>query len=74
MDPDETLRALRALLAEAGTDGDALADPASTLADLASIAEHFDALDRWIAKGGYLPVDWQRHQPTHEWMRSRPQS
>lgn len=38
----------------------------------ARIAERFGYLDDWLSRGGYLPVEWQRHQPSSEMMRGRP--
>jgi pimeloyl-ACP methyl ester carboxylesterase len=45
MDPTVTLRDLRAAIA-AG--------------DVEAIDELFAALDRWLARGGFLPADWSR--------------
>lgn len=48
MDPNAALDELRRLLADRD-DG-----------KLERIAELFEALDGWIAGGGFLPRDWQR--------------
>lgn len=58
MDPDEALRQLRAAVetyhATVNQDGrDADQEAAAW-----SMAEHADALDGWLARGGYLPADW----------------
>ncbi|QZE10369.1 hypothetical protein SEA_SCOOBYDOOBYDOO_18 [Mycobacterium phage ScoobyDoobyDoo] len=45
MDPNETLKMIRAALEE-GDDERA--------------AEHFRDLDGWLSKGGFLPTDWVR--------------
>jgi len=57
MDPNETLKVLRALVAEVlgadrfeGNDADEV---------LGELAEEFDALDKWITSGGFLPQDWR---------------
>jgi hypothetical protein len=51
MDPNETLMQLRAWAAGVleSPQGDREHDA----------AELFDALDNWIAKGGFLPTDWR---------------
>lgn len=48
MDPDECLRELRALIADAPTDD--------------AIAAKFEELDAWISRGGFVPHDWQHRQ------------
>lgn len=50
MDPDETLREMRAICS--GANGDY--DDAERLADL------FRSLDNWITKGGFLPAAWRK--------------
>ena len=47
MDPDETLRRLRELVR------------ANNYDDYENILEHFDALDEWLSKGGFLPRAWR---------------
>lgn len=53
MDPDTALGTLR----EAVADYFAHGRNAVMLDDL---AEHFDALDRWLTSGGFLPAAWSR--------------
>lgn len=57
MDPEETLRRLREMTAAhfAGAYRDEEA-----AANLNEMAEHFDALDGWLSKGGFLPLAWRR--------------
>lgn len=65
MDPNETLRALRALVGrvnEPDWDAEAMddADLGSLWASLAmDLAEHIEALDDWLTKGGFPPEAWQ---------------
>jgi hypothetical protein len=51
MDPNECLKKIRSLCMLAQTDGLGT-DEAKDL------AEHIQALDGWISKGGFLPSDW----------------
>lgn len=55
MDPNETLRNIRAIIREElnETDGDRLA----SLDDLVQLV---DSLDEWLSDGGFLPSDWDR--------------
>lgn len=58
MDPNETLRLLRELLAEfwaAYEEDDGFQDVDDIAAD---IANHFESLDEWLKKGGCLPKEW----------------
>lgn len=50
MDPNATLAELRSLCLRETAAGDG-----SYAAD---IVEHFEALDEWLSKGGYLPAAW----------------
>ena len=56
MDPNEALKAIRILVKSIlsdetdGNDGQ----------DLVDLAEHVQALDEWLSKGGFLPDSWQR--------------
>lgn len=52
MDPNETLIQLRDLVFKADTEG-------LDEVDTARMIELFDALDKWIANGGFLPTYWQ---------------
>ncbi len=68
MDPTETLRRLRNIMAAFDAED---ATPMST-ADterLASLGEEFvntfEDLDEWLSKGGFLPADWQQAPPAN---------
>lgn len=52
MDPDETLRRIRAQVEEAHTN-EGIDDPA----EFVGLVE---ALDMWLSKGGHLPEPWDR--------------
>ena len=55
MDPDETLKKLRALVEEIREDerdGLDITDHEQSVLDL------FDGLDQWLTKGGFLPAAW----------------
>lgn len=57
MDPNETLAKLRKAVGAFWTSENGSA----AVADLAdSIAEHADALDQWLSRGGFLPTPWTR--------------
>lgn len=70
MDPNMTLHELRELAAEAKglTDGptsdDALDSGAQgRLSEIAeAMAEKFDGLDAWMARGGFLPDAWRERR------------
>lgn len=57
MDPNETLKILRELSAYAlaPEPWDDSIDAGETAIQL---AEHFQALDEWIQRGGFLPAGW----------------
>jgi hypothetical protein len=48
MDPNVTLTALR---------------DAIRVGDLEAVTEHFQALDGWLSRGGFKPLDWTRPAP-----------
>lgn len=50
MDPSETLRLLRKAVMNEDAAGDG--------SYAAEIVEHFQALDAWLTKGGFLPGQW----------------
>jgi hypothetical protein len=50
MDPDETLAAIRSIIAGIST--------ARWVDDAITLAMHVEALDDWLSKGGSLPTDW----------------
>ena len=66
MDPNETLRIIRESIAtlrpgiEAGDwDEDLKYDMGEDAKEaIEALVEHVDALDEWLAKGGFLPRDW----------------
>ena len=57
MDPDETLRQLRALNAE-------LADETSEEEKVFELCMLIAALDEWMTHGGFLPRDWNQFRQT----------
>lgn len=52
MDPDEALRLLRMFAEKFNRE--------STYEDMDEMVEHFQALDKWISNGGFLPDAWAR--------------
>jgi hypothetical protein len=54
MDPDETLRMFRANLKQMMVDTDQAVFAQHAL----DAAEHFEALDEWLSKGGFKPREW----------------
>lgn len=54
MDPDETLRQIRALCNEIAM---AAAAERAELAE--QLAERVEALDEWMTKGGFAPAAWR---------------
>jgi hypothetical protein len=59
MDPNETLRVLREAVEQWNT-LPANTDPAWRREVGDAIAEHAEALDAWLTRGGFLPEAWQR--------------
>lgn len=53
MDPDETLRQLRAEMTAVHTQGGSTGDAHGD-----RIVELFYALDGWLSAGGFLPDEW----------------
>jgi hypothetical protein len=53
MDPDETLREMRAMVQSILAAGDS--EPVAL-----ELAEKVDALDGWLRRGGFLPQEWVR--------------
>jgi hypothetical protein len=53
MDINETLRVLRDACSR-NRDKEFMSDD-----DATTMVEGFDALDEWLSKGGFLPVDWR---------------
>ena len=58
MDPNTTLAEIRRLTDSALNAWDT--DPHKRNANLQRLAELTQALDEWIASGGFLPRDWSR--------------
>lgn len=56
MDPDTALRKLR----DAVRRLDHSSEGQAQQADVDSAVDHFEALDQWLCRGGFLPHDWQR--------------
>lgn len=55
MDPTETLRVIRDIILIINSTGND-----ARLAELAcDLAERVDALDAWMTRGGFLPVQWR---------------
>jgi hypothetical protein len=60
MDPDVTLARLRETVGNWQQKGaDNLKDP---IAEAQEMADLFEALDTWIAKGGFLPAAWKAYR------------
>lgn len=65
MDPNETLAKLRQLvidmdaIEESGEDPD---EPGEYLRIASEATTLFDALDGWMAKGGFMPSEWGSHR------------
>lgn len=55
MDPDVTLKALRAAVDRLDA---VCANPGMWGAELAEALEAFESLDRWLSRGGALPHAW----------------
>jgi hypothetical protein len=53
MDPNEALKRCRKAI-EQYRDGQAV------VATMSVLVEHFEALDAWLVRGGFLPADWEK--------------
>lgn len=53
MDPNETLRRIRAIVAESDRSGEL---PGTD--DIETLVELVGALDKWLTDGGFLPREW----------------
>lgn len=60
MDPDESLRQLRAAIEAYHAAVDQAGRRADHEAAAWSMAEYAHALDTWLSRGGHLPTDWAR--------------
>jgi hypothetical protein len=60
MDPNATLAELRTMAAQIIELEDSDSDESEQMiAEIAiDLAERVQALDQWIARGGFLPLDW----------------
>jgi putative heme degradation protein len=56
MDPDVTLHLIRETILQMWVDR----DPTTKAAHAEEIVDHFEALDAWLSKGGFLPTDWKK--------------
>jgi hypothetical protein len=57
MDPNIVLTKLRELFASLDEDGTRFDD---VLTVMEEVQENFEALDKWLTSGGFLPEGWQR--------------
>ena len=60
MDPDENLRIIRALTKQMQVEDMPVSGYARPefVQHARDLAEHVDALDEWLRKGGFPPADW----------------
>lgn len=63
MDPNECLKRLRECV-RAMDEASTRMDSQRVLEEADELVEVFDALDGWLRKGGFVPLDWQ--QPTSD--------
>ena len=61
LDPDETLRLLRACVLRARAADEQEDDAAAMLAAMEAV-QHMESLDEWMSKGGFPPKEWRRGQ------------
>jgi len=60
MDPDQALKNARLALEQARGAGSDEFDIVVELHALQDLSDAFEALDGWLAKGGFLPKDWEK--------------
>lgn len=58
MDPNETLQIMRELSRRTETTGGCPGDNDMLVDAAYKFSELFDALDRWLSDGGFLPDEW----------------
>lgn len=59
MDPDETLRLIRAYIAQMRVeDGSPLGEPLMFVQHARDLADTVEALDGWLSRGGFRPRAW----------------
>jgi hypothetical protein len=64
MDPDVTLKEIRAAMSDwLNAEDDALDANSTAAAD--RLVGHFQALDDWLSKGGFLPAGWETQAGRH---------
>ena len=61
MDPDETLRQIRDGIEQARNAASGDSNDAEIEA-WQDVGHWFDALDRWLTSGGFLPRDWREQR------------
>jgi hypothetical protein len=60
MDPNEALRLVREAAGEIVNAAGEAYDPDTS--NIGQLIESFDALDKWLSKGGALPLAWEREK------------
>ena len=55
MDPNVTLENIREIVKKWNDES------SFDVSDMAIIVSHFDWLDTWLTKGGFLPQAWEKH-------------
>ena len=63
MDPETALAILRETSQAILTKTDNPESEANYAEYARTMAEHFQALDQWIARGGFRPREWNRAKP-----------
>ena len=58
MDPDETLRIIRALAAQIPVEENDYRSQGVYRQHVRDLCEHVEALDTWLRGGGFPPADW----------------
>ena len=62
MDPDETLRQIRLIMAQMGVEDGNPPYPAF-VQHARDLAEKVEALDEWLLRGGFAPEPWRTAIP-----------
>jgi hypothetical protein len=72
MDPNETLRIIRALVRQLEIEDPGPPQEAPIFVQHArDLTEHVSALDEWITKGGFAPAAWRGPMPDFVYMPTR---
>lgn len=66
MDPNETLRQIRAHI-KAMNEADEKEDAAAYAFAAMQLAESVEAMDEWLSKGGFLPEEWELVPEVFPW-------